>query len=377
MSKPIRVITIVGARPQFVKAAAVSRAIARFNSSDTTMSHERADGARLEESIVHTGQHYDANMSQVFFDELNIPVPKHHLGVGSGSHGRQTGLMLEKIEEVLLGSRPDWVLVYGDTNSTLAGSIAAVKLHIPVAHVEAGLRSFNRRMPEEINRVAADSISDMLLCPTETAVMNLLREGVTRGVFNVGDVMYDSVLFNTALAEKQSRILETLKIEPKSYFLATLHRAENTDEPGRLESIFAAFARSTMPIILPLHPRTQKVMQGRAMRVAPHVRIIDPLPYLDILMLEKNAVGVLTDSGGMQKEAYFFGVPCVTMRDETEWVELVDAGANRLVGADTYRIFDAMAWAQAWKPAKAAASLYGDGNAGAKIVSLLAKGVRP
>ncbi len=366
MSDVLRIVTIVGARPQFVKAAAVSRAIERWNASP------RNGGApRIDEAIVHTGQHYDANMSQVFFDELKIPAPKFHLGVGSGSHGRQTGAMLEKIEQVLLDERPDILLIYGDTNSTLAGAVAAVKLHIPVAHVEAGLRSFNRRMPEEINRIVADSVSDMLLCPTETAVRNLSREGVTRGVHLVGDVMYDSVLFNTALAVDQSRILESLKLEPKGYFLATLHRAENTDEPGRLESIFAAFNASSLPIVLPLHPRTQKVMQGRSIAVAPHVRIVDPVSYLDVLILEKHARGILTDSGGMQKEAYFFGVPCVTMRDETEWVELVDAGANRLVGADSSRIGEAISWALNWRPSSDGCQLYGDGDAGGKIVRVL------
>ncbi len=364
MTKIIRIVTVVGARPQFVKAAAVSRAIAKHNSSGAAV--------RLEEAIIHTGQHYDANMSQVFFDELKIPAPKYHLGVGSGSHGKQTGAMLEKIEQVLLDDRPDWMLIYGDTNSTLAGALAAVKLHIPVAHVEAGLRSFNRRMPEEINRLVADSVSTMLLCPTETAVRNLANEGVTRGVQNVGDVMYDSVLFNMKLAEKGSRILETLKLEQKSYFLATIHRAENTDAPGRLESIFGAFARSELPVILPLHPRTQKVMAGRSIAVPSHVRIIDPVPYMDVLMLEKHACGVLTDSGGMQKEAYFFDVACVTLREETEWVELVEAGANRLVGSDEAKIVHAMAWARAWRPSPNARPLYGDGDAGGKVVGLLA-----
>lgn len=367
MSDVLRIVTIVGARPQFVKAAAVSRAIERWNAAP------RVDGAtRIEEAIVHTGQHYDANMSQVFFDELKIPAPKFHLGVGSGSHGKQTGAMLEKIEQVLFDERPDLLLIYGDTNSTLAGAVAAVKLHIPVAHVEAGLRSFNRKMPEEINRIVADSVSDMLLCPTETAVRNLSREGVTRGVHLVGDVMYDSVLFNTALAEGQSRILETLKLKSRGYLLATLHRAENTDEAGRLESIFAAFNASPLPIVLPLHPRTQKVMKGRSISVAPHVQIIDPVSYLDVLILEKHARGILTDSGGMQKEAYFFNVPCVTMREETEWVELVDAGANRLAGADSGRIAEALSWAMDWRPSSDAPLLYGDGDAGGKIVRLLA-----
>lgn len=366
MSSEVRVITIVGARPQFVKAAAVSRAIARHN--------EANPGSVIRETIVHTGQHYDANMSQVFFDELKIPAPGHHLGVGSGSHGKQTGAMLDKIEQVLLADRPDWVLVYGDTNSTLAGAVAAVKLHIPVAHVEAGLRSYNRRMPEEINRIVADSVSDLLLCPTETAVRNLTREGVTRGVHNVGDVMYDSVLFNTEIAQQQSRILETLKLEPKQYFLATLHRAENTDDRQRLESIFAALAEAMLPVILPLHPRTQKAMERGSIAVAPHIRILDPVPYLDVLLLEKNARAILTDSGGMQKEAYFFRVPCVTLRDETEWVELMQAGANQLVGASVAGIVEAMTWAMTWKAGTHSTLLYGDGLAAEKIVKILADG---
>lgn len=357
----MRIVTVVGARPQFVKAAAVSRAIAAHN--------HVAPGATIDEQIVHTGQHYDANMSQVFFDELGIPAPAHHLGVGSGSHATQTAAMLEGLEPVLLDSKPDFVLLYGDTNSTLAAAIAASKLNIPIAHVEAGLRSFNRHMPEEINRIAADRLSGLLFCPTRAAVNNLRDEGMEAGVHLTGDVMYDSVLFHADQADRQSRVIETLHLSPRKYYLATVHRAENTDDRDRLSSIFSAFARLDMPVILPLHPRTRNVLGHANIPLHHNIRVIDPAPYLDMLLLEKNARAVLTDSGGMQKEAYWFGVPCVTLRDETEWVELVDAGANTLAGADANRIL-----AAATRDAKftAAGSLYGDGRASEAIVRILA-----
>ena len=363
-NKTLKLVTVIGARPQFIKAASVSRAIARFNADSPA-----AD--RMDEAIVHTGQHYDHNMSKVFFDELEIPEPRFNLGVGSGLHGRQTGAMLDGIEQVLLTEKPDWVLIYGDTNSTLAGAIAAVKLHIPVAHVEAGLRSFNRRMPEEINRVVADCVSSLLFCPTRVAVANLAREGITRGVHNVGDVMYDSVLFNAALAAKRSNVLSALSLTPKSYFLATIHRAENTDEPNRLSEILAALASAGAPVILPVHPRTRKVMRSQGLAAAENVRITEPASYLDTLVLEKNARAVLTDSGGMQKEAYFFDVPCVTLREETEWIELVEAGVNRLAGSDRQRIMEGIAWSSRWRPPPRSEALYGDGNAGRAIVNLL------
>lgn len=367
----MRIVTVVGARPQFIKAAAVSRAIGRHNS---TASAED----RIEELIVHTGQHYDSNMSQVFFDQLRIPKPKYNLGIGSGTHAQQTGAMLGHIGEVLEQEKPDWVLIYGDTNSTLAGALAAVKLHIPVAHVEAGLRSFNRRMPEEINRLVADCVSTALLCPTTKAVENLAREGVTRGVANIGDVMFDSVLFNTVLAEEREDVLQRLQLSPKSYCLATVHRAENTDDPERLKGIFAAFAEARTALVVPLHPRTQKIMRSLSMKPAANVRILEPVSYLETLLLEKNARVLLTDSGGMQKEAYFFNVPCITLREETEWVELVEAGANRLAGAEKQRILDAFAWAETWKPSPASAMWYGDGHASEKVIGyLLAHGKSP
>ncbi|MBN1556395.1 MAG: UDP-N-acetylglucosamine 2-epimerase (non-hydrolyzing) [Phycisphaerae bacterium] len=362
----MKIITVIGARPQFVKAAAVSRAVSE---------HNRAAGARtITEKIVHTGQHYDDNMSKVFFDELHIPRPEINLEIGSGSHGRQTGAMLARIEEVLLNETPDVVLIYGDTNSTLAGALAAVKLHIPVAHVEAGLRSFNRRMPEEINRIVADSVSTLLLCPTATAVENLNREGVDHGVHLVGDVMYDSVLYNTRLAEKSSDILDRLGLESKSYYLSTIHRAENTDDPSRLTGILDAFSRLTRPIVLPLHPRTRKTLGAGLETLTDRVRVIDPVPYLDMLMLEKHARMILTDSGGVQKEAYWFDVPCVTLRDETEWVELAQAGCNRVVGAEAKNILQAVREFEtlnAVLPENRPTDLYGDGHAAEKIVECL------
>jgi|WetSurMetagenome_2_1015567.scaffolds.fasta_scaffold09745_1 UDP-GlcNAc3NAcA epimerase len=362
----IKIITVVGARPQFIKAASVSRAIAANN--------QAGGGPGIDELIVHTGQHYDDSMSRVFFDELHIPDPAVNLGVGSGSHGRQTGAMLERLETVFEEGKPDYVLVYGDTNSTLAGALAAAKLHIPVAHVESGLRSFNRRMPEEINRVVADHLASILFCPTETAVRNLAKEGITRGVHQVGDVMYDSVLFNMALAERSSDVLDRLGLPPKSYYLATVHRAENTDDPQRLQGILTAFRQFDRPVVLPLHPRTRKTLGEGLREVGGHVRIIDPVPYLDMLRLEKSARLILTDSGGVQKEAYWFGVPCVTLRDETEWVELVEAGCNRTTGTDPEAILGAVGdfeRAGAALPPDRPTHLYGDGHSSERIVAVL------
>jgi len=365
--REVKIVTVVGARPQFVKAAAVSRAVAALNAAD--------EGVRLDERIVHTGQHYDENMSKVFFDELRIPRPAENLEVGSGPHGRQTGAMLARLEEVLLADRPDWLVTYGDTNSTLAGALAAAKLHLPSAHIEAGLRSYNRRMPEEINRVVADVLAELLFCPTATAVANLAKEGVTRGVRQVGDVMYDSVLFNAKLAEQSSDAVRRLKAEPKSFYLATVHRAENTDDPLRLAGILSAFERIDRPIILPLHPRTRKTLGAGLEKIGGTVRVIDPVPYLDMLALERSARMILTDSGGVQKEAYWFDVPCVTLRDETEWVELVEARCNRLVGADAGAILaavEAFESAGAALPADRPGDLYGDGHSAEKIVATLA-----
>ena len=315
----MKVVTIIGARPQFIKCAPVSRELRHV----------------AQEILVHTGQHYDDSMSGVFFRELNIPEPDYHLGVGSGSHGVQTGEMLKQIEKILLTEGPDRVLVYGDTNSTLAGALAAAKLHLPVAHVEAGLRSFNRRMPEEINRVMTDHLSDLLLCPTENAVDNLRLEGVTKGVHLVGDVMYDALLDRVERARETSTILERLRLEAHGYLLLTVHRAENTDQLSKLEGIMAAFrslAESGQKIIFPVHPRTRKQLSKLSLGSPVQLLMIDPVPYLDMVLLEAMARLIATDSGGIQKEAYWLRVPCMTLREETEWIETVDSGWNRLVG---------------------------------------------
>jgi len=333
----MRLVTVVGARPQFVKAAPVSRAIRDHNRDGGTV------GSPVQEVLVHTGQHYDANLSEVFFRELQLPAPRYHLEVGSGSHGEQTGEILKRLEKVLVQEEPDCVLVYGDTNSTLGGALAAVKLHIPVAHVEAGLRSFNRRMPEETNRKITDHVSTLLFCPTETAVRNLAHEGITQGVHLVGDVMYEALQVSLGLAERTSTVLQRLRLGSKHFVLATVHRAENTDDAGRLRNILAALEQiaAELPVVLPLHPRTAKMLleaRGRGQFRADRLQIIDPVPYTDMLVLEKHARLVLTDSGGVQKEAYWLGVPCVTMRDESEWVEIVESGWNRVAGSDAERI---------------------------------------
>jgi UDP-GlcNAc3NAcA epimerase len=360
----MKIATIIGARPQFIKAAVVSRAIANSNKLVASNS------SIVTEVIVHTGQHYDHNMSEVFFKELEIPEPHLNLEVGSGYHGQQTGQMLIKLEEVMLSEKPDWVLVYGDTNSTLAGALAAVKLHIPVAHVEAGLRSFNKSMPEEHNRVLTDHCSDLLFCPTSAAVKNLKIEGVTNGVHRVGDVMFDSVLFNTELATKRSKILETLKLQNKAYALATVHRAENTDDSPRLQAIFEALEQISsegLRVVLPLHPRTRKLYDPSRFSGA-KIKIIEPVSYLDMLQLEQQARLILTDSGGVQKEAYWMKVPCITLRDETEWIETVEAGWNILAGADRDKIVESAKTDH--KPSKQYPA-YGDGKAGEKIVDIL------
>jgi UDP-GlcNAc3NAcA epimerase len=311
-----KIFTVIGARPQFIKAAPVSRAIAE---------------AGLTEVIVHTGQHFDALMSDVFFEELDIPKPGYNLEVNSLGHGAMTGRMLEKLEEAMLAEKPAMVLIYGDTNSTLAGALAGAKLNIPVAHIEAGLRSFNRRMPEEVNRVVADHVSALLFCPTQTAVRNLAAEGITRGVHAVGDVMFDTTLAAVKRAEGRSTILETHGLAPGSYAVATIHRAENTDEPERFARVIAWLeeaARAT-PVVMPVHPRTRKLLAATG-RVPAGLTLIDPIGYLDMARLLSQAAAVFTDSGGLQKEAYFHRVPCVTLRDETEWVETIEAGWNRL-----------------------------------------------
>ncbi|MCD6172020.1 MAG: UDP-N-acetylglucosamine 2-epimerase (non-hydrolyzing) [Thermoplasmata archaeon] len=365
----LKVINIVGARPQFIKLAPVLKAIQHYN--------EEHKDLPIHEVLVHTGQHYDYEMSQVFFDELGLKNPDYHLGVGSGTHAEQTAEMLKRIEQVLMKEKPDIVMVYGDTNSTLAGALAAAKLHIPVAHVEAGLRSFNRRMPEEINRVLTDHISDFLFCPTQTAVNNLKQEGITKGVYLVGDVMYDAVLMYGELAERKSTILKTLNLKPKSYALATVHRAENTDDPERLSAIFKAFkeiAENGLSVVVPLHPRTRNALSSLEPNPLSYIpaflRLIDPVSYLDMLVLEKNAKVILTDSGGVQKEAFFFKVPCVTLREETEWVETVESGWNTICGGSNVKqITQAAVNAQ---PGIRNSFFYGNGDSAKKIVTILA-----
>lgn len=353
----MKILTVVGARPQFIKAAPVGRAL------------RQAGG---DEFMVHTGQHYDHGMSQVFFDELGIPAPQVNLEIGSGHHGWQTGKMLEGIEAILLREKPDWVLVYGDTNSTLAGALAAAKLQIPLAHVEAGLRSYNREMPEEHNRVLTDHCADLLFCPTETAAANLRKEGITQGVHQVGDPMYDAVLQFSEAAEKKSTILQALGLTPKQYSLATLHRPANVDDEAILREILAAFEQSGEKIIFPVHPRTRHSIDrfGIELASAPNIHPIAPLGYLDMLALEKNARVILTDSGGMQKEAYFFQVPCITLREETEWVETLEDGANVLTGADRERI---LAEFSADKHVSRWADHFGDGHAAETIADLLSR----
>ena len=313
----LKVLTVVGARPQFVKAAAISRAF-------------RETGG-LDEVMVHTGQHFDDDMSDVFFRELEIPVPKHRLDIHGGGHGEMTGRMLAAIEPVLMSEKPDWVVVYGDTNSTLAGALAAAKLHIPIAHVEAGLRSFNRRMPEEINRVLADHLSKLHLCPTTAAVENLAREGIRAGVHHVGDVMYDATLFAIRKAETESNIVSKLKLTSGCYGVATIHRAENTDDALRLGEVVAFLQEQAkaQPIIFPIHPRTRQKADRMGIKFG-DLTVIGPVGYLDMAKLLNGARAVFTDSGGLQKEAYFHRVPCTTLRDETEWVETVSHGWNRL-----------------------------------------------
>jgi len=341
------ILTVVGARPQFIKAAAVSRAIRARDS--------------MSEIMVHTGQHFDANMSDVFFDELEIAPPAHHLGIGGGGHGRMTGRMLEGIEEILEAGRPDWVLIYGDTNSTIAGALAAAKLHIPVAHVEAGLRSFNKRMPEEINRILTDHVSTLLFCPTQTAVDNLANEGITAGVHHVGDVMYDATLDARAKARETSDIVARLQLEPGKYVLSTVHRAENTDSRDTLVAVLDHLKAKAaeMPVVLPLHPRTAGAAKKHGLNFD-GLTVIDPVGYLDMAALLDGCAEVLTDSGGVQKEAYFHRKPCTTLRDETEWVETIEAGWNRLwKGADFV------------SPRKDIAD-YGDGKSAERILDLIA-----
>ena len=358
----MKIVSVVGARPQIIKAAALSRVIVKHNKNNPDFS--------IAEVILHTGQHYDKNMSQVFFEELDILEPDYNLGVGSGSHGEQTGRMLQKIEVILNKEQPDYCIVYGDTNSTLAGALAAAKLHIQVAHIEAGLRSYNRIMPEEVNRVLTDHLSDILFCPTRTSVDNLAREGISKGVHQVGDVMFDCIQFYTKKAKiLEQKMLRTLDIRPRSYYLATIHRAENTDLDSRLNHIVEAFneiATIDGPVILPLHPRTAKQVRKNGLNFTDCVRVIQPVSYFEMLILENNARLILTDSGGVQKEAHWFGVPCITLRDETEWVETVESGWNILTGADKRCIINAVRHSLT-RQNMSPEPIYGYGNAADRI----------
>ncbi len=350
----MKIISVVGARPQFIKLSALSRELRK----------------RDQEIILHTGQHYDEELSKVFFSELSIPEPDYNLGIGSAEHGDQTGRMLKGIEEVLLFERPDWVIVYGDTNSTLAGALAAAKQNIPVAHVEAGLRSFKKSMPEEINRVLTDQLSSLLFCPTKTSVQNLKKEGITKGVHLVGDVMYDSLRQHIKRAEKISGIMKELKLSKKAFFLATIHRAENTDVEDNLRKIAEILCGLEKKTVFPVHPRTRRSLSDSNLlgdlESKPHLLMIDPVSYLDMLVLEKNASCVLTDSGGVQKEACFLKTPCLTLREETEWVETVESDWNELVGLDRERLdrsvkksegLNLLSRKQSWLPTKGASGL--------------------
>jgi UDP-GlcNAc3NAcA epimerase len=357
----MKICTIVGARPQFIKAAVVSRAISVLNQSAPNS---------VSEFIIHTGQHFDSNMSDIFFRELELPTPNLNLGIGGGTHGQNTGRMLERIESVLLSEKPNWVLVYGDTDSTLAGALAAAKLHIPIAHVEAGLRSYNRRMPEEINRVLTDHISNRLFTPTPTATSNLQQEGISTDLITqVGDVMLDAARYYSQVAERSSQIIQRLQLKTKAYLLATVHRAENTDNPDCLKEIVEGLSNTKYPVVLPIHPRLSKNLTHFGLTLPTNVIVIDPVGYLDMVMLEKSALAIITDSGGVQKEAYFHGVPCITMRDETEWVETLANGWNKLVGANAANITKEIAAIAV--PSSAPLNLYGDGHAGDHIVDTL------
>ena len=376
----IKLLTIIGARPQIIKAAALSRAI------------QKDYRDRIREVILHTGQHYDASMSEVFFHEMQIPEPHQNLGIGSSSHGAQTGQMIQRIEEVILKERPDGLVVYGDTNSTLAGALAAAKLHVPVIHVEAGLRSYNKRMPEEINRIACDHVSTLLFSPTETGVENLAREGILHhqnqaltfdhpGVYHCGDVMYDNTLFFRKLALSRPSVLNKLGLEGQAYILATIHRPSNTDVAGNLTAIVAGMheiaREKNMAIVLPLHPRTEAVLKQDQAREARDIlqsteliRTIPAVSFLDMIRLEAGASVILTDSGGVQKEAWFMGKPVVVLREETEWVEIIEAGNGLLTGPDTGRIVAATrSYLEA--PPEFYPPIFGDGNAAGQILEVL------
>jgi len=356
-----KILTVVGARPQFIKAAPVSRAL--------------RESKCYCEIMVHTGQHYDKNMSESFFDELDMQPPNYNIGIGSGSHATQTGEIMKRLEPILVDERPELTIVYGDTNSTLAAALTASKLNIPVAHVEAGLRSFNRKMPEEINRVVTDHVATLLFCPTTTAVQNLKKEGITNNVFNTGDVMYDVVVHFSHKAEDKSSTLLDLGLGRKEYILATVHRAENTDNRQRLFNIFSALKELAreMTVVVPLHPRTRKMLLNFGIEdQLDGIKILEPVGFLDMVSLERNARLIATDSGGVQKEAYFHRVPCVTLRDETEWVETLETQWNILVNVDTVEgITETFRASIAFPGVRPDICQYGDGRASRKIVQAL------
>jgi UDP-N-acetylglucosamine 2-epimerase len=358
----MKIVTIIGARPQFIKAAPVSKALGE---------------AGLTEFLLHTGQHYDRMMSDVFFSEMGIPKPDLNIDVGSGSHGSQTGEMLIRIEEVLIKESPDMVLVYGDTNSTLAGALAASKLHVPLAHVESGLRSCNKAMPEEINRIVADHCADIRFCPTQTAVTNLKKEGIEKGVHLVGDTMVDALITFIEIAENTSTILQALDIQASPYYLATVHRPYNTDDPQHLTQIISALQMLDHKVVFPVHPRTRQKLDrlsgSSAISSGGNLVFMDPVGYLDMLVLEKNARKILTDSGGIQKEAFILGVPCITLRPETEWVETVVAGWNTVVGTDKDLIVRA---ALKKKPTASPEVLFGNGDAAKNIIDIIKQDFR-
>ena len=351
-----KIITIIGARPQFVKAAIISREIIN-------------NKVGFKEIIVHTGQHFDNNMSNVFFEELKIPLPDYNLNVGGGTHGQNTGRMIEKIEEVLLKEKPSYVLVYGDTDSTLAGTLAAVKLHIPIAHIEAGLRSFNNKMPEEINRILTDRVSDILFTPSKLATFNLIKEGISQSKINeVGDIMYDAALYYSSMIDNKHALQKKFNLNSKKYHLVTIHRAENVDDKFNLIEILNGFAKSNCQLIWPIHPRTLNRISNFEIIMPNNVTVIPPVGYLDMILLEKNALSIITDSGGVQKEAFFHGIPCITIRNETEWLELVEIGVNKLIKVNAKDISDAIV---DFNPSFVTSNIYGDGNTGSKIVNFI------
>ncbi len=357
----MKVLSIVGARPQFIKAASLSRYLKSLSD--------------IKEIILHTGQHYDNDMSNDFFSELDIPIPDYNLQVGSDTPARQTGKMMIGIEDIVLKEYPDFILIYGDTNSTIAGALVGVKLHLPVVHVEAGLRSYDREMPEEINRIVSDVISTILFCPTQIAVNNLKREGIIKGVYDVGDIMFETFLYYKDKAQKTSTLLNKLNLKLKEFILCTIHRASNTDNTENLKNIFIGLTNSEEKIILPLHPRTmEKINHNESLKkyIGQNIRIIGPVSYFDMINLEANARKIVTDSGGVQKEAYFNKIPCITLRENTEWIETIEEGANRLVGVNQKKITEAI---NDFRPKKQnySKSLYGNGRTSEKIIKILNK----